>query len=89
MAINITHINLSGDQETPEGLISNISSFRQELGAAPSVSQMHITADKVARLIGASGFKEVYIGRFRTLYCAILEKKLLQLGITTLYVSIQ
>ena len=84
MAINISHIKLLGVDKAPDELLS----IKRELGTAPTVLQLHDVAGRLTRVIGSSGYKEVYVGRFRTLYVAILEKKLSDLGIKTLYVSV-
>ena len=58
MAINISNIKLSGVDNAPDELLS----IRQELGTSPTVAQMHDIAGRSARMIGASGYKEVYVG---------------------------
>ena len=98
MIVNITKVKVKGVEKAPDELLRRISKIKEKiyLHDDPKVkfnplegkelkAEIHRVARKVAYAIDAAGFTEVYVGMFRTVYCAVLERELKEYGIKAWY----
>ena len=103
MIANITKTKVKGVDSMPKEIIDKISKYRKAIdyvyevkndkknipymSAKELTHEMRMAAEKIAKLLSIYGYTNVFIGRFRTAFCVILENKLHNYKIESSYVD--